>query len=139
MIELLAGLFALESDFAADHVKQRLGLEMLLAQPDDRAIVLVARSATGQAVAMASAQIVISTAQGAPSAWIEDVVVQEAWRGHGIARTLLRELLAWAQRLGAARMQLLADSSNAPALDFYRHLGWQPTRLTAWRLVLQDC
>lgn len=139
MIGLLAGLFALESDFAADQVKQRRGLEMLLAQPDDRAVVLVARSATGQAVAMASAQIVISTAQGGPSAWIEDVVVQEAWRGHGIARTLLRELLAWAQRLGATRMQLLADSSNAPALDFYRHLGWQPTRLTTWRLVLQDC
>lgn len=85
---------------------------------------------------MASAQLLISTAQGAPSAWIEDVVVQEALRGQGIARILLRELLAWAQLQGATRAQLLADNSNTPALDFYRHVGWQPTRLTAWRIML---
>jgi GNAT superfamily N-acetyltransferase len=38
---------------------------------------------------------------------------------------------AWAQ--GARRLQLLADADNAPALAFYRHLAWRPTRLFAWK------
>lgn len=138
LIELLAGLFALESDFSVDQVKQRRGLELLLVQPEDRAIVLVARSAKGKAVAMASAQLVISTAQGTSSAWVEDVVVQQSLRGQGIGRLLLLELLSWAQRQGATRAQLLADKSNTPALAFYRHAGWQPTRLMAWRITLPD-
>ncbi|CAN0463264.1 unnamed protein product, partial [Phaeothamnion confervicola] len=138
LVELLASLFVLESDFSVDRDKQRRGLELLLAQPEDRAAVLVARSADGKAVAMASAQLVISTAQGAPSAWIEDVVVQQSLRGQGLARRLLHALLDWAQRHGATRAQLLADNSNAPALDFYRHVGWQLTRLSALRRQLPD-
>ncbi|MBI3528928.1 MAG: GNAT family N-acetyltransferase [Betaproteobacteria bacterium] len=138
LIELLAALFAIESDFSADRARQRRGLELLLAQPDDRAVLLVARSNDGRVVGMASAQLVISTAEGAPSAWIEDVIVQQALRGHGLARLLLRELLDWAQRHGATRAQLLADGANTPALDFYRHIGWQPTQLSAWRRSLQD-
>ena len=138
LVELLAALFSIESDFSADRSKQRRGLELLLAQPDDRAVLLVARSSDGEAVGMASAQLVISTAEGAPSAWIEDVVVQHALRGQGIARLLLQELLAWAQLHGATRAQLLADNANKPALDFYRHVGWEPTQLSAWRRSLQE-
>ena len=137
LIELLAELFAIESDFSADRSKQRRGLELLLSQPDDRAVVMVARSAD-RVVGMASAQLVISTAEGAPSAWIEDVVVQRNLRGQGIARLLLRELLAWARQHGATRAQLLADNANQPALDFYRHIGWRSIQLAAWRCSLQD-
>jgi GNAT superfamily N-acetyltransferase len=137
LIDLLAELFAIESDFSADPAKQRRGLALLLSQPDSRAVVMVARSAD-RVVGMASAQLVISTAEGAASVWIEDVVVQRNLRGQGIARLLLRELLAWARRQGATRAQLLADDSNQPALDFYRHIGWKPTQLSAWRCSLQD-
>ena len=137
LIELLAELFAIESDFSADRSKQRRGLELLLSQPDDRAVVMVARSAD-RVVGMASAQLVISTAEGAASAWIEDVVVRKDLRGQGVARLLLQDLLAWAERHGATRAQLLADNANRPALDFYRHIGWQPTQLAAWRRSLQD-
>ena len=138
LIELLAVLFAIESDFVPDHARQRRGLELLLTQPDDRALLLVARSNDGAAVGMASAQLVISTAEGAASAWIEDVVVRQSLRGQGIARLLLQELLAWAQRHGATRAQLVADNANKPALDFYRHIGWQPTQLLAWRRLLRE-
>lgn len=138
LIELLAALFTIERDFSADHSKQRRGLELLLSQPDDRAVVLVARTDDGKVAGMASAQLVISTAEGAPSAWIEDVVVRQSLRGQGIARLLLQEVLAWAQRHGATRAQLLADNTNMPALDFYRHMGWQPTQLFAWRRFLRD-
>ena len=137
LIDLLTELFAIESDFSVDREKQRRGLALLLLQPENRAVVMVARSAD-TVVGMASAQIVVSTAEGATSAWIEDVVVQRNLRGQGIARLLLRELLAWARRQGATRAQLLGDTANQPALDFYRHIGWRPTQLSAWRCSLQD-
>jgi len=97
---------------------------------------LVARSPEDAVLGMASAQLVMSTAEGASSAWIEDVVVQPAVRGQGIARLLLQDLLAWAQRHGATRAQLLVDNANRSALDFYRNLGWQPTQLSVWRRSL---
>ena len=135
LIDLLAGLFAIESDFVPDRLRQRRGLELLLAQPADRALVLVACS--GNAVAgMASAQLIVSTAQGSMSAWIEDVVVRDSLRRRGIAKALLNGLLDWAVHHGATRAQLLADNGNATALDFYRHLGWRPTQLSAWRRSL---
>jgi GNAT superfamily N-acetyltransferase len=131
LIELLNLLFSIEQDFQPDAEKQRRGLELLLARPEN-AVILVARGADG-VVGMVSAQQVISTASGAPSAWIEDVVLRPEYRGKGIGRRLLAAAADWATGKGAVRMQLLADADNAPALGFYEHQGWQPTRLFAWR------
>jgi GNAT superfamily N-acetyltransferase len=138
LIELLSTLFAIEGDFASDRARQRRGLELLMTQPDDRAVLLVARMNDDMVIAMASAQLVLSTAEGAPSAWIEDVVVQQGMRRRGTARLLIQELLGWAARHGATRAQLLADNANLPAHDFYRHLGWRSTQLSAWRRALQE-
>ena len=136
MSELLAGLFSIESDFVVDRAKQSRGLALLLAQPDDRAVMMVARSHDGSVVGMASAQLVVSTAEGAASAWIEDVIVSPARRRQGVAGRLLGELLKWAQARGATRAHLLADKANAAAHEFYLQLGWQPTQLGAWRRSL---
>lgn len=136
LADLVALLFAIESDFSADKSCQRRGLELLLSQPGDRATILVAR-AGASVVGMASAQLVVSTAEGAFSAWVEDVIVQESFRGRGIAGQLLGELEHWARGHGATRLQLLADRDNQPALEFYRRLGWQPTQLGAWRKLLR--
>lgn len=135
LLSLLEALFSIEQDFRPDPERQRRGLELLLARPD-AARVLVARNAAGKVLGMASAQLVISTAEGAPSAWIEDVVVAEGHRGAGIGGALLAAVLDWAKARGATRAQLLADLDNAPALHFYERLGWQPTRLGARRISL---
>lgn len=136
LVALLAGLFSIEQDFTPDPGRQRRGLELLLAAPE-RAVVMVARN--GDAVAgMVSAQLVISTAEGAPSAWIEDMVIAAPYRRQGIGRELLGAILDWAKGKGATRAQLLVDLDNAPALAFYERLGWQPTRLGARRVMLRD-
>ncbi len=131
---LLTELFAIESDFVADPQRQQRGLELLLGRPAD-ALVLVAEQA-GQVVGMATVQLLISTAEGGPAGLVEDVVVSQTVRGGGIGRALLQGLAHWAAGQGATRLQLLADLDNTPALDFYRHLGWQATRLGALRLPL---
>ena len=132
LIELLGVLFSIEQDFHPDPEKQRRGLELLLARAENATIV-VARHKNDGIIGMASAQLVISTASGAPSAWVEDVVIARAYRDRGLGRALLAKLRTWATAKGARRLQLLADADNTPALDFYRHLGWQSTRLFAWR------
>ncbi len=136
LVRLLTVLFAIEKDFHADAGKQRRGLALLLREPPDRAALLVACTQDGRPIGMVSAQRVISTAEGASSVWIEDVIVEEGWRGRGVAGRLLDAVLAWAQQQGATRAQLLADRNNLSALDFYRHLGWRPTELGAWRIAL---
>jgi ribosomal protein S18 acetylase RimI-like enzyme len=127
---LLQQLFAIEEDFHFDTAKVQRALVQLLGDP--RACLLVARR-NGQVVGMCSAQLVISTAEGAYSAWVEDVVVDSALRGQGIGQRLLEEIAAWAQGQGATRLQLLADLENKAALDFYRRSGWQRTQLVTLR------
>ncbi|MDR3157737.1 MAG: GNAT family N-acetyltransferase [Zoogloeaceae bacterium] len=146
LIELLTLLFSIEQDFHPDSEKQRRGLECLLDRPEN-GIVFVARDMGGNgddsggrssksAIGMVSAQLVISTASGAPSAWIEDVVLKPEYRKMGIGRQLLAAAAAWSRQKGARRLQLLADADNAPALKFYERLHWQPTRLFAWRTFI---
>jgi ribosomal protein S18 acetylase RimI-like enzyme len=131
LIALLGDLFSIEADFHPDPDRQRRGLALLL---DDRAraIVLVAERGR-RVVGMVTAQLVISTAEGAPSAWVEDMIVDAAERGRGLGRALLAELERRAAALGATRLQLLADRENGPALGFYARLGWAPTRLVCLR------
>ncbi|WP_242392989.1 GNAT family N-acetyltransferase [Anaeromyxobacter oryzisoli] len=131
LVSLLAALFALEPDFRADPNRQRRGLARLLAEPE-RAAVLVAER-DGAVVGMVTAQLVISTAEGAPSAWLEDLVVEAPARGGGVGRLLAGAIEEWARARGATRLQLLADRENAPALRFYARSGWRPTRLVCLR------
>ncbi len=127
---LLQQLFAIEADFHFDAAKTGRALQQLI--NDDRACVLVAREG-GIVIGMCTAQLVISTAEGAYSAWVEDVVVDNKHRGKGLGKQLLSALEEWAKGQGATRLQLLADMQNTPALEFYRNNGWKQLQLQAWR------
>jgi GNAT superfamily N-acetyltransferase len=133
--ELLDSLFSIEQDFQPNTERQTKGLALLLQHPD-RACIRVARNEDGSLIGMVSAQLVISTAQGAPSAWVEDMVVRDGWRGQGVGQALLDNLLDWARSRGATRAQLLVDIDNTPAVGYYDHLGWDSTRLAARRIFL---
>lgn len=128
---LVGELFALERDFAFDARKVRRGLAALVRQ-GRRHRVLVA--AVGREVrGMVSLQTVISTAEGGPVAWLEDLVVAEAHRGRGVGHRLLAAAEVWAGSRGLHRLQLVAEQANAPALDFYRRHAWQDTHLVVRR------
>jgi len=131
LVALLGLLFALESDFTPDPDRQRRGLAAMLADPPSRTVLVAERG--GAVIGMATAQLVVSTAEGGPSALVEDVVVTAPERGRGVGRRLLGALETWAAARGASRLQLLADRENAPALRFYQRLGWRPTQLVCLR------
>jgi GNAT superfamily N-acetyltransferase len=130
MLVLLHQLFAIEADFVFSGERQQKGLALLLAA--DAAMAMVAEEQS-EVVGMATGQLVISTAEGGPSLLIEDLVVAPAWQKRGIGTALLNALSAWGASREAGRMQLLADRTNGPALDFYRLKGWRETQLICLR------
>ena len=127
---LLQQLFSIEQDFQPDATRQERGLRLLMFS--QQGAIFVAEVA-GKVVGMATIQILISTAEGAQVGLVEDVVVDEQLRGQGIGRMLLAGLEDWANKNGLARLQLLADRSNQPALNFYADQGWSSTSLVALR------
>ena len=128
MVTLLAQLFEIETDFPVDAAKQRHGLELLLSEAGDRHCALVAE-VNGRVVGMCTAQLLVSTSEGAHKALIEDVVVTHEFRGHGIGAQLMHAMEGWAREHGATRLDLLADRTNTSAVAFYERDEWQRTRL----------
>jgi len=132
MVSLLQALFAIEADFAPDASRQRQGLTRFLDGCGKHRGILVAES-QAQVIAMATIQILMSTAEGGPVGLVEDVIVREDCRGRGVGRRLMTAVEAWAAKRDLTRLQLLADRTNFSALDFYDKRGWLPTRLTCLR------
>jgi ribosomal protein S18 acetylase RimI-like enzyme len=57
-------------------------------------------------------------------AWIEDVVVDEAARGHGVGAALTREAVRLAHEAGARTVDLTSRPSRAAANRLYERLGF---------------
>jgi GNAT superfamily N-acetyltransferase len=139
LVDLLNDLFGVELDFTSDTSRQARGLESLIAEAgkSDRLMLAVARDEQGAVIAMGSAQLVISTAEGASSAWLEDIVVHPDYRRQGIGKQLLEHLVIWAKTRGATRAQLVTDKDNAGADLFYSEMGWQATQLAVRRRFIE--
>ena len=123
---LLDLLFEIEQDFKPDTARQVAGLKLMLDSP--LAELLVAELG-GRPVGLCGLQLLVSTAQGAYSCHVEDLVRAPECRGRGIGRLLLEAAAEWAHRRGATRMQLNCDDKNLPAMKFYESLGWRKTHL----------
>lgn len=136
LVQLLNLLFRIEQDFSPNEQRQSEGLNLILQNPKNAAI-KIARDKAGTIIGMVSAQLVISSAQGSRSAWIEDMIIAENYRAKGVGRRLLTAILEWAKDNGATRAQLLVDLDNQPALGYYNHLGWESSRLGMRRLLLK--
>ncbi|MES9940267.1 MAG: GNAT family N-acetyltransferase [Candidatus Thiodiazotropha sp. 6PLUC2] len=131
MAKLLEQLFSIEEDFEVDSAKQIAGLELLM--ESENAQLFVVEDVKKVVVAMASLQMVVSTAEGGLVAWLEDVVVDESHRGQGIGHSLLKHIREWAEAREIKRLQLVADRGNQPALNFYSQQNWLKTKLVVFR------
>lgn len=69
-------------------------------------------------------------------AWIEDVVVDEAERGKGVASALLDAAIAEARRLGARTLDLTSRPSREAANRLYRKAGFAQRETNVYRLNL---
>jgi len=62
---------------------------------------------------------------GAPSAVVEDVVVEPALQGNGVGKQMLRHALAQARERGCYKLALSANMKRDRAHAFYEALGFR--------------
>lgn len=62
------------------------------------------------------------------TAYMDDLCVDEAFRGKGIGRILFAHAKKRAKEMGAERMDLMVWNFNESALKFYEEMGMKPQR-----------
>jgi ribosomal protein S18 acetylase RimI-like enzyme len=70
-------------------------------------------------------------------AWIEDVVVDDSARGHGVGDQLNRFALDLARQKGAKTVDLTSRPSRAAANRLYQRIGFQPRETNVYRYSLE--
>ena len=89
----------------------------------------------GAPVALALWFLTYSTWTGRPSLYLEDLFVDDAARGRGVARALMQRLAREAKARNCARLDWAVLDWNVDAMAFYeriggrRQTGWEPWRL----------
>jgi ribosomal protein S18 acetylase RimI-like enzyme len=66
-------------------------------------------------------------------AWIEDVVVDDAARGHGVGRLLNEAALAEAESRGAKDVSLTSRPSREAANRLYQRIGFEARDTNVYR------
>lgn len=102
---------------------------------DPGSVVFVARL-DGQIVG--SLTLVLYRIPTGLKAWIEDVVVDEAARGHGIGEQLNLAALDEARRYGAKAVSLTSRASREAANRLYQRIGFIARDTNVYRFDLGD-
>ena len=71
-------------------------------------------------------------------AWIEDVVVDDAARGHGVGEALNRFALDVAKQRGCKTVDLTSRPSREAANRMYQRIGFQARETNVYRYSLED-
>ena len=100
-----------EADFAA-----------ALFGPTPRAAAIIAE-ADGRAVGLCVWHRTFSTFTARHGIWVEDVFVEPAYRGRGIARAIFKRLAQQVKEEGGARLEWNVLDWNEPAIGAYRAMG----------------
>jgi GNAT superfamily N-acetyltransferase len=135
LVVLLQILFRQEADFQPNVHHQAMGLGAILASPQT-GIILVARSGSGDICGMVSLLFTISTAEGGPVCWLEDMIVHPDYRRKGIGSRLLEAAIDHAKTHGFLRITLLTDPDNVEAHQVYKRHGFVNSDMSVLRLRL---
>jgi ribosomal protein S18 acetylase RimI-like enzyme len=108
------------------------GLEELRAVVESPATkLLLARTPDGAVAGMLS--LLMFRIPTGVRAWIEDVVVDGAWRGKGIGEALTRRALDIAMAQGARTVELTSRPERLAANQLYLKLGFERRATNAYR------
>ena len=107
-------------------------LRLVIADPNN--VVFVARL-DGRIVG--SLTLVTFRIPTGPKSWIEDVVVDDAARGHGVGEMLNRAALDEARRRGMKAISLTSRPSREAANRLYRRIGFEQRETNYYRIDLQ--
>ena len=68
-------------------------------------------------------------------AWVEDVVVDDAARGKGVGKSLMRHAMEQAETLGAKAVDLTSRPSREAANKLYQSLGFETRETNVYRYL----
>lgn len=132
---LLNLLFKQEKEFVIDEYAQHKGLTIIVENPQIGEI-LVARDGE-KILASVNLLYTISTALGGKVALLEDMVVDEQFRGQGIGSSLIEYAIEHVKTKGVKRITLLTDGDNASAHKFYTKHGFCASSMIPFRLIVE--
>jgi ribosomal protein S18 acetylase RimI-like enzyme len=69
-------------------------------------------------------------------AYLDDLVIDETYRGHGIAKKLMHQALNLAKEKGASYIDLTARPRRAEGNSLYESLGFQKRETNVYRLLI---
>jgi ribosomal protein S18 acetylase RimI-like enzyme len=101
------------------------GAQVALLVADPGSVVFVARL---DGVIVGTLTLVLYRIPTGLKAWIEDVVVDGAARGHGVGDSLNQAALAEARTRGAKAVSLTSRPSREAANRLYQRIGFSPAR-----------
>jgi ribosomal protein S18 acetylase RimI-like enzyme len=68
--------------------------------------------------------------------WVDDMVVDEAYRGQGIAKHLMGQAIVESKRLGCTNLNLTSGDDREAAHGFYESMGFKKRETHVFRLEL---
>jgi ribosomal protein S18 acetylase RimI-like enzyme len=89
----------------------------------------------GQIVGMLT--LVIYSTPAGRHAWIEDVVVDEAFRGRQLGEALTREAIGMAREAGAKAVSLTSRPAREAANRLYQKMGFLRWETNLYRLLIE--
>lgn len=87
-------------------------------------------------VGMASALVSINPFK--KKVYFEDLVVDEDYRGRGIAKVLINQVIEHAKHHKASNIDMTSNPSRTEALNFYESLGFEKRDTNVYRLKVND-
>ncbi len=128
--ELMASLERLVPQLSrTSPVPGRAEVAEIVASP--ATVLLLARTDEGAVVG--SLTLVLFRIPTGVRAWVEDVVVDQSWRGRGIGEALGRDALRRAAEAGARTVDLTSRPSREAANRMYRRLGFEARETNVYR------
>jgi len=133
---LLGELFSEEKDFRPNKQKQLQGLRLIFEEPNRGRVFVLRRDRT--IVGMINLLFTISTAEGGFVLLLEDLVVHDAFRGHGYGSRLLEYAINFAKQKKFLRITLLTDRPELRSQNFFKRHGFFESQMLPMRLLIQS-
>src|SRR6476469_2381426 len=133
---LLGELFSEEKDFRPDKQKQLQGLRLIFEEPNRGRVFVLRRDRT--IVGMINLLFTISTAEGGFVLLLEDLVVHDAFRGHGYGSKLLEHAINFAKQKKFLRITLLTDRPELRSQNFFKRHGFYESPMLPMRLLISS-
>lgn len=128
--ELMISERRFEPSYKEDWYFSREGTEYLLKEIRGRNHICFVAESDNQLVGYASCKLLTDdTSRTVKRAELDNLVVSERHRSHGIGHKLITTFRQWAQTKEATKLKVIVNAHNSGAIDFYESTGFKDYQL----------